>query len=242
MDMRKIIKTALKLMLANVGRANETLTIKDELFMEDDVRLVYEAFNKEVDIPLFDNFKPEPLMDEMMARLAINILLNCKKCLDVILLADADTNTFLEAFCPPDMDDDESIDPVTQETIYTPRPEGTIEYMVCNGLPGDRTSGFSFYNLAEAVECFGDIIRAGGWLEYNQQIIVNYNTMNGKVIKCMFKDKESAKARVAALDKLNSGHRRRSAEKLHNDNAEAAAIRSHFEKVYGETIPVTIPK
>lgn len=107
------------------------------------------------------NFEPDA--QELMNRLAVHVLFGAATDTHVILAFDKERDVYLEAFIPPAQDDDEAGD-----GTVTPRPLGTVEYMVCDGLPGDRSHGLSFYTLAEALAEFREIADLG-WDGYRQK-------------------------------------------------------------------------
>ena len=110
------------------------------------------------DNPVRKNFKPDA--QELLNRLAVHLLYAAADDTYVILAANEEQSVYLEAMLPPEMEDEENADGTT-----TPRPPGTVEYMVCDGLPGHRTHGSSHYTLAEAMAEFREIAELGwgGW-------------------------------------------------------------------------------
>ncbi len=105
--------------------------------------------------PLQLNYLPDAA--EILTRLAVHILTTVSNDTYVILMFDAEKSVYLEAFIPPESEDEEDGD-----GTVTPRPLGTVEYIVCDGLPGDRSGGVSHYTLAEAIAEFRETV-AHGW-------------------------------------------------------------------------------
>src|SRR5262245_29064804 len=131
--MHKLIAVALSYMLSNLDDVNAA-TGND--FKEEDVQMLLAAFRKSSGWPIHFSFNPDP--QEMMNRLAVHTLdENGGKDEDamVILVANAEHSVFLGAVLPPDMDDAGIIE---GKTVVTPRPAGTVEDMVCDGLPAGR--------------------------------------------------------------------------------------------------------
>ncbi len=147
--MHKTIAVALSYMLSNLDDVNEAT---NSTFSEEEVQLILEAFRKEPVTPVHANFNPSP--EEILNRLAVNSLYHANNDIDVILMLDTEKKLSLWAFLPDEMEDDESI--INGNMVTTPRPTGTVEYMVCDGLPGKWCDGDSFYSLNEAVADFKD--------------------------------------------------------------------------------------
>lgn len=113
--------------------------------------------------PVRTNCKPDAR--ELMVRLAVHVLTDAADDTYVVLMFNQEKSVYLEAFIPPAQEDEEDGD-----GTVVPRPLGTVEYMVCNGLPGDRTEGVSHYTLAEAIAEFRSVVEPGwtGWREVNR--------------------------------------------------------------------------
>jgi len=105
--------------------------------------------------PIHRNYNPDAA--ELLARLAVHVLVDFADDTHVILMFDTANSVYLEAFIPPESEDEENGD-----GTVTPRPLGTVEYMVCDGLPGERSHGVSHYTLAEAIAEFRETV-AHGW-------------------------------------------------------------------------------
>jgi hypothetical protein len=119
------------------------------------------------------NFNPDE--HEVNVRRAIHVLSDFSTEIDVILMADDKLHVYLNAFIlGDDMEDDESI--VNGEKVVTERPKGTVEYMVCDGLPGQRSHGNSFYNLKEAIAHFNEVVKTGGWKKFFNQHHLRFET------------------------------------------------------------------
>jgi len=102
------------------------------------------------------NFDPTP--EETVRREAILYLLEaCGDHSDIVLQHDLDAGVFLVAEVH-----DGSAGPTEDDSgNEVERPAGTIEYMVCDGLPGERSTSHDFYNLADAVAEFVRVIKEG---------------------------------------------------------------------------------
>lgn len=58
--------------------------------------------------------------------------------------------------------------------------EGTVEYMVSDGLPGERSMSFDFFNFHEAEKMYKELVRIG-WKEYAKRYHKSSLQMMGKV-------------------------------------------------------------
>lgn len=117
------------------------------------------ALNVVTKDPVRDNFKPTKA--EMLIRLAVHLLDDASNEIDVILMADPDLSVYLIAGVQDEMDDDEKI--VNGKSVFTPRPRGTVEYSVCDGLPGHRSYSNDYFCLTEAIKGFKEVVEVGGW-------------------------------------------------------------------------------
>ncbi len=100
-----------------------------------------------------NNFNPTK--EEMAIRRAIHTLQDA--CEDqIILMQDEDVELYLvPSILGEGMDDTE----IGGRSF--PRPAGTIEYQVSDGLPGQRGTSFDFYRLSDAIACFKHIQQVG---------------------------------------------------------------------------------
>lgn len=110
-------------------------------------------------LPVQSNFSPTE--KEMEIRLAIHILQDA--CDDeIVLMQDEDVRVYLIPSIlgdgeDPDLDDDEQAEP---------RPAGTVEYQLSDGLAGHRSTCFSYYNLEEAIQEFHKLVKLG-WKKFS---------------------------------------------------------------------------
>jgi hypothetical protein len=114
--------------------------------------------------PVRHNFQPDP--HEIHIRRAIHILSDA--CNDLVLLRhDKTIGVYLVASVLGEEDETEKIeDEVEEGKTYTPRPHGTVQYQVSDGLPGSRSHSNDFYTLQEAMCHFNKIVEVGGFAEY----------------------------------------------------------------------------
>jgi len=101
--------------------------------------------------PVRKNHKPTP--EEMKIRRAIHVLQDA--CDDDMVLKQ-EQGVFLIPAIQEDHEDDDG------KKILA----GTIEYQVCDGLPGERSHCNSFWSFAEAVKFFNEVVEDGGWKEW----------------------------------------------------------------------------
>jgi len=123
------------------------------------------------DMPVQKNDNPD--YQELMYRLAVHVLQDaCGN--NVCLLQAPEVSVYL---IPCIMGEDSD----TTEDAESPRPEGYIEYMVCDGLPGDWSHGETFYDLKSAVKRYNDVVIAGGFTNLERQAKVGADEMFGYI-------------------------------------------------------------
>lgn len=99
--------------------------------------------------PIQKNFRPDAW--EMLFRLACHVLQDATGH-EVILMGDSSIGLYLTPEIGWECDDEAE-----------PRPDGTVEYMVSDGLPGNRTHSESYFTLREAIARFKGVQAAGGF-------------------------------------------------------------------------------
>lgn len=108
--------------------------------------------------PIRNNFNPN--RKEMFIRFAVHVLSDA---IDepIVVKFDKDIGVYLIAsILDKNSTDDEK-----------KKPNGTIEYQVSDGLPDHRSISVDFYQLEESLKFFEEVVKLGGWRQYNAKMI-----------------------------------------------------------------------